>query len=89
MPQKVLDTVGIRVYNKGVDKGRVVTTPTTHEREVTPMEKTYSVQIFDGQSTYCYTTRNTDIYRAENKVLSYHKAFGRNVVKVTIKEIRK
>lgn len=53
------------------------------------MEKTYSVQIFDGQNTYCYTTRNTDIYRAENKVLSYHRAFGRDVVKVTTKEIRK
>lgn len=53
------------------------------------MEKTYSVQIFDGQNTYYYTTRNTDIYRAENKVLGYHRAFGRSVVKVTTKEIRK
>jgi hypothetical protein len=50
--------------------------------------KKYTVRIFDGQNTWLYTTEATDIFRAENKIIAYHSAFGRDVVKVTTTEIR-
>lgn len=52
------------------------------------MDKKYTVRIFDGQSTWIYTTQATDIYRAERKVLNYHTTLHRDAIKVTTTEIR-
>lgn len=50
------------------------------------MEK-FVVRIFDGESTTVYTTRDVNIYSAENKILKYHRAFGGKVVKVETTQI--
>jgi hypothetical protein len=53
------------------------------------MEKTYVIQIFDGKETFVYTTKDNNIFTAENKIVNYHKAFGHSVIHVSTKEIRK
>ena len=50
--------------------------------------KKYTVRIFDGQNTWLYTTEATDIFSAENRVIAYHTAFGRDIVKLTTTEVR-
>lgn len=52
-------------------------------------EKTFVVRIFDGNNTTIYTTRDTDIKRAEDKVCNYHYGLGGDVVKVTTTEQRR
>ena len=51
-------------------------------------EKTFVVRIFDGENTTIYTTKDVDIFRAENKICKYHFALGGDVVKITTTEQR-
>ena len=51
-------------------------------------ENKYTVRIFDGTETWIYTTKDTDIRRAENKILDYHTVLGRTTVKVTTTQQR-
>ena len=51
-------------------------------------ENKYTVRIFDGTETYIYTTKDTDIRKAENKILDYHTALGKTVVKITTTQQR-
>jgi len=51
-------------------------------------EKKFVVRIFDGTHTSIYTTRDTNIFSAENKIVRYHTALGGSVVKVTTTEQR-
>ena len=48
----------------------------------------YTVRIFDGEYTTIYTTEDTNIFSAENKILRYHRALGGSVIKVTTTEQR-
>lgn len=49
--------------------------------------KKFAVRIFDGEYTRIYTVEEKDILSAQNKILKYHKAFGRKVVKVETTKI--
>lgn len=51
-------------------------------------EKTFVVKIFDGTNSTVYTTKDTNIFSAENKIIAYHTALGGTVVKVTTTEQR-
>ena len=51
-------------------------------------ENKYVIRIFDGTETWIYNTKDTDIHRAENKILDYHTALGRNTVRVTTTQQR-
>ena len=51
-------------------------------------EKTYVIRIFDGVNTTIYTIKDTDIYKAENKIRGYHFALGGDIVKITTTEQR-
>ena len=51
-------------------------------------EKTFVIRIFDGENTTIYTTKNTNIFSAENNILRYHRALGGTVIKVTTTEQR-
>ena len=49
-------------------------------------ENTYVISIFDGIYTTVYTTKETNIFTAENKIIKYHTALGGSVVKVATTE---
>jgi len=51
-------------------------------------EKTFVIRIFDGTYTSIYTTKDTNIFSAENKTVRRHIALGGEVVKVTTTEQR-
>ena len=50
--------------------------------------KTYVIKIFDGENTTIYTTKDTDIYKAENKIKKYHFALGGDLVYIKTIEQR-
>ena len=50
-------------------------------------EKLFIIRIFDGQYTYIYEVYDTDMLKAENKALKYHKAFNRAIIKLTTTQI--
>ena len=59
------------------------------EREVNTMkEKTFVIRVFDGKNTTIYTTRDTDIRKAESRIIDLHYALGGDVLKVTVTEQR-
>ena len=51
-------------------------------------EKRFQVNIFDGTNTWVWHTTAEDIFKAENKVVKYHTALGRTIVKVSTVEVR-
>ena len=51
-------------------------------------EKTFVIRIFDGTYTTVYTTKDTDIRNAEERIRGYHFALGGDVVKITTTEQR-
>lgn len=48
----------------------------------------YTVSIFDGNYTTVYTTEDSNIFSAENKIVKYHMALGGKVIKIHTVEKR-